>query len=102
MRTDHPSSMTIWKFPVRPDLPTLRLPKGARILCVQTQAGEPQLWVLVDKSQPLESRRIRVYGTGWEMDEAAREYLGTFQVEGGALVFHVFEEMGGTDANHPS
>jgi hypothetical protein len=86
---------TIWKFPIEPaDKFRLDLPKGARFLSVQMQHGEPQSWWLVDPTtNEREARRFRVHGTGHEVDGADRlVFLGTFQLAGGALVFHLFEE----------
>ena len=70
----------------------LELPVGAEILCIQTQYNEPTLWALVDPDAPMESRRIRTYGTGGRVPDNL-EWLGTFQLDGGGLVFHAFEEV---------
>lgn len=71
------------------------IPEGAKILtlAVQGDAGEPQMWVLVDQHAPTESRTFHCYGTGWDISDEGIEYVGTFLTEGGSLVFHVFEEM---------
>ena len=87
------SNMTIWKYPLRPDTCGMRLPQDAKILCVQTQAEEPFLWVLLDKDKPLISRQVIVYGTGHNVIDTSQRYIGTFQLHGGSLVFHVFEEL---------
>jgi hypothetical protein len=84
--------MTIYKYPLRPDLQTLRLPADAEILCVQMQRGEPQVWVKLDTDKPLVTRTLCVYGTGHEMKGLDSHYIGTFQLMGGELIFHVFEE----------
>lgn len=83
---------TIWKYPLRPDTCGMRLPEDAEILCVQTQAGEPFLWVLLDENKPLISRQVFVYGTGHPVLDTPQRYIGTFQLHAGELVFHVFEE----------
>ena len=67
------------------------LPKGARVLTVQMQGDTPCMWVLVDPSAPEEMRRFRLAGTGHELPADGLEYVGTFQMRGGALVFHPFE-----------
>jgi hypothetical protein len=72
----------------RQDLP---LPKGARVLTVQVQGGMPQLWALVDPAAPIVHRTFDTYGTGHGMPDQPGEYVGTYQMEDGALVFHVFE-----------
>jgi len=87
---------TIWKYPLQcTDHQEVMMPEGSKILCVQTQAGRPCLWALVD-ADPLTTkhrRRILVSGTGHHLPEPFHgHYIGTFQLEGdGALVFHVFD-----------
>lgn len=69
------------------------LPQGAVFLTVQTQYGEPQMWFEVDPNAPLEKRRFAALATGESihMPQDKRKYLGTFQLNQGTLVFHVFE-----------
>lgn len=80
---------TIWKFNLTADC-TVEIPLNSEILCVQTQHDRPQMWVLVDPSKQLIKRRIKIFGTGHEINEDTN-YIGTFQLRGGQLVFHVFE-----------
>lgn len=84
---------TIWKYPISPKC-THEMPVGARILAIQTQAGAPVMWALVDPDAPKESRAFVAYPTGSPFDAAGLEYIGTFQTEGW-LVFHVFEQKAG-------
>ena len=57
--------MTIWKYPIPvEDSLILEIPEGGEILSVMTQNGEAQMWVRVDPSRTLETRRFRVVGTG--------------------------------------
>lgn len=87
----------IWKFePLASEAFSLRMPRGAEILTVQVQHGKPQIWAKVDPTAPVESRRFALFGTGHRIpdereSEHALRYVGTFQVDGGALVFHLFE-----------
>jgi hypothetical protein len=81
----------IWKFTLQQHI-RLPIPKGAKLLDVQTQNEHPQAWFLVDPEQPEEDRIFRVYPTGVGFDDSGLTYTGTFQIKGGALVFHVFEE----------
>lgn len=81
----------VWKYKIQPRI-TLSIPQGSKVLCVQAQNNEPQMWVLVDIGQFNVSRTFRVYPTGIEFDAAGLAYVGTFQVNDGSLVFHVFEE----------
>lgn len=82
---------TIWKFPVRVGRQIIEMPANARILAVQEQAGEPQLWALCDSNAAREPRQIAIFGTGFPVDADYEWYVGTFQQLRGALVWHVFE-----------
>jgi hypothetical protein len=66
------------------------MPEGAEILTVQMQNGEPCLWALVDAHLPTTNRKILIRGTGHDASGVGR-YISTFQMKGGALVFHAFE-----------
>ena len=85
--------MRIWKWTLAmKDVQTLELPSGAGILSVQIQGDMPQLWALCNNSTVLkEKRHIAIYGTGNPMPDDPGEYIATFQMHGGALVFHAFE-----------
>lgn len=95
--------ITIWRFPCPTiGLFEIEMPEGAEILCFQAKAGaEPCLWALVDSDAPKETVMFRLAGTGHPLfDEtmiAGRkltkddfEYIGTTQVEGGAILLHLF------------
>lgn len=84
---------TIYKYPLTvTGHNALRMPKGAEVLTVQMQHGVPCLWVLVDTDAPECERVLRIYGTGHPIsDDENALYVGTFQLSGGAFVFHVFE-----------
>lgn len=74
------------------------MPRGAKILCVQTQGQIPCLWAVVNDQHPLDPRTIWVAGTGHpiavhESMAYVDAYIGTFQLQGGALIFHVFERQ---------
>jgi len=72
----------------------LSLPKGTKFLDVQMQGGMPQLWGLCNPENEKEDRTILMFGTGNPVKDEG-EYIGTFQMEEGALVFHVFEKANG-------
>jgi hypothetical protein len=81
----------VYKYPVPiEDTFTLTMPLGAQVLCMDMQGSVPHIWALVDPSQGPEVRHFRLAGTGHDI-EGAVEYLGSFQMHGGALVFHLFE-----------
>ena len=82
----------IWKFPIPvEDLAEVRIPLGGKILCVQAQHEIPCLWALVDPQEKPELRVFRTYGTGHKIIGDPGHYIGTYQLDGGRLVFHVFE-----------
>lgn len=83
---------TIYKYPIQPGLTVLELPRGAQVLTVQMQGDRPFLWARLDTRQPPERRTFEVFGTGDGMpDDPRLMYVATFQMEGGSLVWHVFE-----------
>lgn len=87
---------TIWKYELKvTDHNRLELPKGANILCVQLQHGQPCLWAEVNsKEQEKEVRLIETFGTGHKLDSSPRKYISTYQLQNGSLVFHVYEYLG--------
>ncbi len=84
---------TIYKYPLLIlDEQDIEMPIGAGILTVQMQSGQPCLWALVDTERPMSKRKVLIRGTGHPCDGVKDYcYLGTFQMKGGELVFHVFE-----------
>ena len=88
---------TVWKFNI-PVEGSIAMPKGAQPLAVQIQDGAPCLWTMVDLTQPSALYPIHVIGTGHPIPDAVGRYVGTFQLAGGSLVFHLFIEMEAQDA----
>jgi hypothetical protein len=83
--------MMIWKYELEvTDEQVVTLPAGARILALQVQHGQPCLWALVDPDAAKTPWKFRTVGTGHRVDFDTGSYVGTYQVRGGALVFHVF------------
>lgn len=90
--------LRVYKYtiPVK-DYFSLDLPAGAKILTVQAQHGEPQIWALVDPGQQLKVRHnFRLAGTGHDIkeDNDSLIYIGTFQLVGGNFIGHLFEVIG--------
>jgi len=85
--------MTIWKFPIIiTDAVAVKMPAGAQVLSVQVQKEVVCLWAIVNPDNPMEDRRFRIYGTGNPCFSPANRFVGTFQIYGGELVFHLFED----------
>lgn len=85
--------ITVFKFALPlEELFTLHLPEGAEFLSVQVQAGSPQMWFRVDTGRRPRAQIFGICGTGCEIDNrlAAAPFKGTFQLNGGAFVFHLF------------
>lgn len=82
--------MTIWKFELPID-GVVEMPASSEVLCVQTQYGKPCLWVKVNTTAPKVVRQFAIVGTGHQMPMPHGRYVGTFQLDEGSLVFHVFE-----------
>lgn len=72
---------------------TVYMPEGAQVLTVQVQKDDPQLWALVDPDAPLRTRMFHTYGTGHQIEADNLSYVGTYQIDSGTLVLHVFEEI---------
>ena len=99
--------LKIWKFPIPvQDEIQIEMPKGAKVLTVQIQVMDPAalkvgetieqvcLWALVNPEAEKEIRQFRMVGTGHSIMHAEKlTYIGTFQMQGGALVFHLFERV---------
>lgn len=89
--------LTIWKFDLAiADKQTVDMPLGARILSVGAQFDKPRVWALVDPTKERVPHRIYIYGTGWPVGDvnwSAHIFLGTVVTAGGALVWHVFEDI---------
>lgn len=88
----------IYKYELSPNSPqSIELPEGAEILTAQGQHGRSVcLWALVDTERPTEKRYLEVFATGEPVHVdmgVERRYIGTAQLEGGSLIFHIFERL---------
>lgn len=83
--------MRIFKYPAPlSDSLLVEMPRRAQVLTVQVQHGQPQIWALVEDDGSAVARTFRWVGTGHTLERDGN-YVGTVQLEGGALVFHLFE-----------
>ncbi len=87
---------TIFKYrldPATTERHILSMPVGATILVAQNQAETVTLWAEVDDTYPVEDREFLVAQTGQPCPILRRkkQFLGTVQLDGGALVLHVYE-----------
>jgi hypothetical protein len=83
---------TIWKMKLKPTgQQTFDVMAGAKVLTVQMQGETPCMWLMLDPdSESRERMTIEIFGTGHPMHDFEREYIGTYQIDGGAYIFHVF------------
>ena len=82
---------SVWKFPIAmTDVQSVDMPMGAEILAVQMQGEQCCLWALCEPDNAKRPRIILIHGTGHRVGDITR-YIGSVQIYGGALVFHVFE-----------
>jgi len=90
-----PENLTIWKYPLSCSGNVIKLPKEHQILSVQIQNKEPVIWILQDPTMDnLSDVIIHIVGTGQSIPKNIMlEFIDTFQLNDGLLVFHVFKEL---------
>lgn len=81
----------VWKYTLQGPVTMLEMPLGAKVLSLQVQDNQPQIWALVDPAQFKVKRTFLAVPTGGEFESAGMKYVGTFQINNGSLVFHIFE-----------
>jgi hypothetical protein len=82
--------MVIFKYPVSPGEFSVLMPAKSNVVAVQAQHDVPQMWAVVDPDSPKVSLRFRTVATG-EPFGNEWNYVGTFQLHGGVLVWHLLE-----------
>jgi len=89
---------SIWKFSLEIiSYQKLFMPKGAKILTVQSQYNAPYIWAICNiEEREKEERKFEIFGTGNPYYEnhffgMGHNYIGTFQLDNGAFVWHLFE-----------
>jgi hypothetical protein len=86
--------LTIHKYTLEiTDAQHILMSEGAKLLRVMVQHDKVCLWALVERDRKMLPRKFRIYGTGHIMvDGYPGDYVDTFMIAGGSLVFHVFDE----------
>jgi hypothetical protein len=79
----------IWKYPLNGIINNIEMPMDAKILTIQTQNDQPQIWALINPMNDLETRKFTIVGTGNPFDDTDAKYIGTFQDV--PFVWHLFE-----------
>lgn len=82
---------TIYKYPLAiKDEQEIEMP-GPHVICFQTgidPMGQLCVWALVSSSMKMQKRRFFITGTGYEIPEEARIWIGSVKV--GKFVFHIW------------
>lgn len=82
----------IWKYTLEiTDKQSICMPEVSIMLDVRLQNGSPCLWVRVDPSSPYVFKEFITHVTGQDVPHETGNHIGTYQLNGGSLVFHVFE-----------
>lgn len=88
-----------YEIPIQ-DKFSILMPDFAKILSVQVQNSHPYIWALIDDKVKLTKRYFRLFATGQEIDCNSVtspfdwdycDYVGTFQIMNGLLVWHLFD-----------
>ena len=81
----------VWKYIINPYKTEYDIPEGGIIRHVGEQYGEVCVWVEVDPRAEKETRVIEAFGTGHTLSSEYRKYIGSVSLEGGSLIFHLYE-----------
>lgn len=97
---------TIWKFQAELGLFKLKLPRDFKLLEVREQHGKPQLWVMLCPDRRRVDVEFLCVPTGVEIQLGEQDdpvgattehrfsrqlkHVGTFHLQGGTFVFHLF------------
>lgn len=96
---DEVNMSQVWKFVLQPEC-EIEMPAEAQILSVGSQGDDICLWVRVDPAAPKEKRKFIGFGTGHDIpDELDLFFMGTAFLNGGNLVFHLFELTNNREGN---
>lgn len=84
---------TIWKYEIKSTgTSSVFIPIGSRVLSVQVQGGKVCFWAEVWQDAPKEERKFKVVQTGGEVNTCeGGAFIGTFQLDNGDYVGHVYE-----------
>jgi len=84
----------MWKFSVPiANVFELEMPEGAIPLSCGVQKGQAVIWAAVDTTTEKKERHLfYLRGTGEDLPNlTATRFMGTFQMLGGDLIYHLFD-----------
>ncbi len=85
-----PGTRAVWKFEMDVGTHALTMPTGARLLRAAEQSGRAFVWAEVDPDAATVERIVFVVGTGWPF--VGGEYVDSFDMADGTLVFHLYDQ----------
>jgi len=71
---------------------TLLLPHVVKVLTVQMHKGKPYVFIAVLEDTPARQMKFTLIPTGRDMPDIYGSYVGTFQINDGDQVFHLFHD----------
>ncbi|KKK66100.1 hypothetical protein LCGC14_2967480 [marine sediment metagenome] len=94
--------LTIWKYNLEiqndnpilmqwKDIYEISMPVYSEFLSVGTQHNKPVMWFKVETQTDRITRKFIIVGTGRKVEPISAKYLGTFLLNEGYFVGHVFE-----------
>lgn len=85
--------MRIFKYQLDSVNQSVTVPRGAKLLKIMMQSGQPTAWFEVDEKQPMENRRIHWVVTGGSPPPHAT-YIDTLCIDGFHII-HFYDEDSG-------
>ena len=84
-------TIRIWKYELQVENEQeVDIPKAHTVLTVAIQNDAPCIWVEVDDSFETIPVKFITLGTGHVVNRNVDKYIGSYQLHGGELVFHVY------------
>jgi len=87
----------VGKFTLKDHESNLEIPEGYEVLSVVEQHNKIVLYCIVNPENELVDAQFLVIGTGWDIPDKATDdmkFIGTVVISNGALVWHVFQNIG--------
>jgi len=80
----------IWKAQLDSTKMLVQMPIDAVVRTVMVQDGVPTIWFEGSEDKIKRARRVRIIGTGIEIEDDAGDYVGSYQL--GWFVGHVYAD----------
>jgi len=84
----------VFKFELKlATLQDVMMQEGAIVQSIEVQKGVPYVYALVDPSLPKKPVEFFMFGTGHEVPDGPIQFIDSFQLSDGQLVFHVYLKL---------